>query len=1348
MKKLFLFFHVIRAPGRRRPCVSRRGVYCAVLLSVLSCGRTANIPKHLDDDFLHGTSEGLYRIQDLTMILDEEKIQNLSSSDKHSNYQALLSQKQRLYADSPLKPNISSLRDLLRIRTASKGVQVKISSGMENTFIDPNISFLNEYELLDYTIMKPKTPQQEILKKLLGKIRGFKGFPDTDYYIFPHFAGNYLILYKLAPADKTPYDELPLAKRVGGMLAVPLAGYHVEYCEAVKFLDPNLRETLKSRPLCKGVKYSDRAAYIRLWIHSKQVFQYLKKMDFFQRDFFQGRWIHYQTLVRSPDFINYHIENPGVKTAHLVEFRPAPDKMDVVEVYNLKKDDEARLLFIPVQWMDYEIAGDTEHLDKSFSERVKKDTHAIHRPYLELQFDRLINNEFAYQEKGGKSIKSVVITKDYISFDVEITTKGRVAYMTKYSFERYVENPDYIEKRWFKKDNMLFFPMHSVQRKYYEDPADHSLTDANRFQRVVRFNPKSERILWHFSKSTSKLKWIRDLGRRAVDLVNKALEEAAKGSQHKITLVLDSTGADKEAGDIRYNILNMILSEGETPEQFRWGRNIVNPVTGEVISAASNVWVNHILKDYISIVRNYIRFQIYPPAWRMKPFSRQTADFIENMNIRNLQCNDLSHPPLGVTAFMHEKINSLCPEVSRFIQKEKKDKKTFHPKRLSLPDKDIVKSCASRLAKVKILQSVVRGILHGLGMGNMLSASYDRENFYKTDEMEKLFGSSDFEMKTESHPDPPQYSSVTDIMHFEYPVLPVPGKFDIAALRFIYFDKVEKADGGFLHVPSPAGKDPDSSQKSILEAAAGENLKRYKVCGWDKNPAFCEKNDYGADPFEITANNICQANNLMMIERYRYDRKKIPEGAALPVIKYDSVINFIDKWHDKWKEYRDNILAGRGKSIDDYSFLSLNHVREYNQIMQTAANHPDIKPYYEMRKIIFDHFKRMIFVPAKHCIYKEAESRGNPVYTAAALEVIEEKILRQYPENSEKEDAVFMSCESSIVKDWAGKDKQLIAEVGFFGKDRRYLIRPNKKTDPLDEKSVFYMFHNIFFNKFLGVLHEPDLGYEYYKEWMAYINEGIDLNPYIERERINPALASKDLQLPRVLSYKTDAMELQTADPRKKQQQPSLNIWSIRMEGMKKHKAALRAHLNAGNAELLPNIFSYRALSSTDIDEYAESVQARAGLHDAEIPFLIQAYKEYQTALLQWEQVKSEIRSLPPQEQRAALSLHNTPPYSSFSSFIKQHPAILDQLHNSNFLLPFVDDPSNIMAVLFRKHNKFLKCIREYENSGENCEEAENKRAFTEFMLNHYGCENKNKEEEKKCRAKKEEDHSMPKIPI
>ena len=1308
---------------------------------LLSCGRSANIPEHLNHPFLFGTDKDLFRTQDLKMILSanavEKALSSQSKSESSKEYEKILHTKERLYKENQ-EPNVFSLNELLKITTAKEGEKVKISSNLDNIYIDPDITFLNEYEILDYTVAEPQTRQQELLKKLLGKVKNFKGFPNTDYYILPIFLGNYLVLYKLASPDKIPYEELTMAKRIGDMLAVPLVGYPVEHCQAVNIRGSNnIKETLKFRPLCKGFQELE---YIRLKTRNIQDFEYKKKLDVFPRDFFDGKWLHFQTLVRSPSVENQNdIIKPSFAQARVVEFQASLENLDVVEVNDLKQDDEKRVLFIPVEWRDYEIAQDSELLDSSFSERLKEEDES-NRAYLQIKFNELLNNEFDFFSEGGKSLKSVVISKDYISFDIEVTEKGLPAYLMKYAFKRYVENQDYREKKWFREDSLLFFPLHSVIRKYYENLTDHTRTDLNRFKRAVRFDPQSKEIEWHFSKQSSKLPWVRNLAYTAEKLLNQAFEQAGRDSDYQIKITLDKSGDDKDLGDIRWNTLNLILSESESSEQFSKGRNVANPFTGEVISATANVWLTRILNEYISLIRNYIRFQVYPPAYKMHPFSESAMDTIyKSIETKNLQCVDLSQEPLGVTPFFHEKINSLCKEVTDFIKDNQG--RAFQLKNSRLKDDEPVRSCAQKMAQEKILQSILKQLLTSLGLTNMSSSSFDSDNFYNSSEIKALLEKSSSQFITDTyaipseyfsimemtsgHPNPPQYSSVMESMSLQYPILSIPGKLDISALRFLYFDKVTLKNQKnclkpcILEVPSGADRDPENPQKSILETAfekgyTEKEIKKHKMCGFDsEDPVSCGVQDYGTNPIEIASNTICELNNSFLIKRNRYDAIEEPEFDS----HKETLHRTLTKIHSRWEHYRNDMLAGEGKSIRDYSFLSPDHVEEYLQIIEKAKEVPELKAYETTRKLFFDYFKRLSFAPAKHCIYKVDNS---PNYKAIALENIEEQLLLKYPETSEEE---FMNCQSPIVKKWA-KDKwgegasEFITEVGFFGKERRYLIRPNEKTDHVDEIQASHVFYSFFMSKYNVkdslIFREPDLADEYYRELIDYMTQGSDIKAYIDKNTIKEIKKIDEdipldgnIPLDRVLSYRIDTMEETGYGDNFK------NLWRFRLVGLLNGyryflQESLKEDIKTEREYLFQQNFSYQAFNLTELRKLANSIQKHPGLY-ADFPFLNEIYKEYKD-----QKNQPVIFTILPSWSNEELKREEDK--TLFQSFIQTHPAVLYDSEKGLYRFPYEDSERNILSQLHRKYNEFSKCIEEHKQGGA-CDQLEEKQAFIKLML-------------------------------
>ena len=493
-------------------------LFSIVCLFSLSCTNNLHDKKkrRFKHNFQQGLADNLYNISDVlgnNPVLESEETKFApplpENSAKTDTQFPPLSSKGG-YPKNLLSKN--RLSTFLKIRTAQRGEKVAVSFVQENIYIDPKISFINKYEILDYNIVNAgETEWHTYMEQLLGQIKKFKGFPNTVYYIVPLFIGNYLILYKAGPANKIPYDELPLAKRIGKMLAVPLVGYPIKYCIAQVIPDVNARETGQYQPKCDGIQM-EHAEYIQLNEGEKQIFAYTDKPDLFPKDFFtlkkeekqKYNWFYVRTIVKSPE--NKIVGHQLFLPANLVEFHPSEKKLDVLDAsgYNIESDNKLRALFIPVEWMDYQLKRDSESLHPDFSEELKEDDHSKDLRYFKIKFEDLVENEIEYQ--GKKTLKNVFITDNYFSFNVEITSKESGAYLIKYAFfkKSVNESAEYIPKQWFEQDSTLFFPSFSGERRYYENPIDYSHADHDRFLRTTRYNPKVQKINWYFSKQTPK----------------------------------------------------------------------------------------------------------------------------------------------------------------------------------------------------------------------------------------------------------------------------------------------------------------------------------------------------------------------------------------------------------------------------------------------------------------------------------------------------------------------------------------------------------------------------------------------------------------------------------------------------------------------------------------------------------------------------------------------------------------------------------------------------------------------------------------------------------------------------
>ena len=626
-----------------------------------------------------------------------------------------------------------------------------------------------------------------------------------------------------------------------------------------------------------------------------------------------------------------------------------------------------------------------------------------------------------------------------------------------------------------------------------------------------------------------------------------------------------------------------------------------------------------------------------------------------------------------------------------------------------------------------------------LPRGMFFSASVDTENFYKTyseiqkvfgnlvsDEMKKLFGNSVSLEGTNCHPQPPQYSSVMDYMDFHNPVLFVPGKLDIAALRFIYFDKVDlKKEGSVLEIPSGADRDPNNLQKSILQTADDkeylkEEIKSYKVlCGGEKiegrsyreidpNQPLCKKFDYGANPLEIAINSILKTNSSLLNRRNRYDSERTSFYKNLYFVEQAGAL------YKKWKQYRDELLNQKGKSIEDYSFLNPKHISEYQQVIkEEQVKSLDFKMYYDIRKPVFDYFKRLVFMPVKHCIYKQKSPlQSPPQYSAVALENILTEETGDYVIHPDNSGERFINCKSSVAEDWAKKNKKgkLVTEVGFLSETKRYFLRPKDKY-PIDEISAFTILDEIVANNspFFDIAIDPEFGDEYYHEIKVYALQGANLNPYINETVMKdpeiPRDSASQIQLNRILSYKADERILKN--------ELVEGIFRRRLLILEAAINKLKSQEKSKEMELQ---LEWKPRTLIDIGNTAESIE-----NNGDYPFFTQAYEDYNS------------RKKEPQTELDRHILDNLfddeSKNMSFASFIKHHPATLYNRANSSFvLIPYIDTDENLPARLFRRFNEFVDCIENQKKENIACDDIEEKEVFIKTILNHYYLEVLNKQ--------------------
>lgn len=1045
-----------------------------------------------------------------------------------------------------------SLEDLkqikaLRIKTVEDGEEVKSSISQSGTFIDPSskVSFNKPYYLLDYDVLdvkvsKTDSPEsvksdpQKLLAVLLGKVKNFKGFSGTTYYILPRFVGGWMVLYRVGPPDSIPYDEHFVAEKIGDLMAVPLVGYPIDYCRAIPHQTPYREKTTLFEPECTGVSPM-AAEYVRMTYTGKKKFDYKPKHDIYPNDFFEGKWFYVRTVIRTSEAKVTAVGHQPYEPATLVEFHKTSDALKLVDASGeeLKEEDKAASLLLSVKWKEYELDLDSEERFKTFGEREKAQKKDTTKSYFQILFDRLT---LFGADKAEKEIKNVFLSDDYFSFNLEVHKVGGTPFVVKHAFKREEENPEYPQKQWFEEDSSKFFPVFFVERKYYKDILEgDSQEEEEKFYRVTRFDPRKKEIKWYFSKQTPQTPetaWIRDLGRQGIEFVDREFQEAGKHSDRKIRVTLASDNETRELGDIRYNILNLIVTESaQKTGILGYAPNVSHPVTGEALSATANIWVTQILDDYVDMLRSYIRFNIYPPPWKWQPSYAGVSDFLDKsiheacLDLRKFIDEGYKGPWFDFHSLFHVKERGASFKKEDFLDEER--------------EKKVIGQCAAELAKPYILQVIIHEIRHGFGYRHIFSASADKDNYYEDyDEIKGIFGDTVLEeVVTEGHHPAPKYASVMDYPVQDRPVLSVPGKCDVMATRFLYFDQVElkMKDGEKEFVNTSSGS------QSILQAAKAQriksdNIKKCYVCGGraDKNPRtadedpgdlLCTRFDYGSSPKEVVEYSIEQAYRAAHNNRRFKSDKDSPQNHDI-----SNMSNVLKQFYARWTELRDALFDSlsdqkgvQKTSVWHYSSLISEDTTAYRGLIEEQANKKDktasekeFASYYEVRQPIFDFFKQLFFFPTKHCIYKKRD-----VYQAVSLDVIQIRQEHKHKDKTNRE--IIRHCQSKEAVDWAAENDKgtFVAEVGAFATDRSYFINPQVGEDKVDEVSLFSAWASSV-DKLFPVLNEPDYRAEFFQELENYFTAGLDLNPYISLKERGAFGNPHRVKLDRVLSYEAD----------------------------------------------------------------------------------------------------------------------------------------------------------------------------------------------------------------------------------
>ena len=851
------------------------------------------------------------------------------------------------------------------------------SAGTDALRLEGQLDFINKIYKANYSVSPGEESDTNIpfLKDFLPPNKRFiisNLYPANEskkYTIIFQIEGNYLILYKASQdLDDIPYTERTALekskdgsyKKSDGYYKVPFVGYPIEYCShRVNLIDGRDTNELEVGN-CEKVD-SEQAQYIRVRKGTQQLYRYVEeKQDLFPVKYFEGEWFFNEGRIEGP------IPNSDIflSDAYIVKFDPQTNYLNAIDISGNVKDEKNkrnRIDFIPIVWQKYEVDKEGDKIIAPFKERVSpKDSAITTWPYLRINAKQYIDN--------GQEIVDFLVSEDFFSLTLK---RGNFKYKVSFLRKSAVDDSGFAPRRWFRDDHESHFGILKVEPQKVRNRGEISENERQALIRMVHFNINSQKtqktIKWYFSKNSVEDNFYRNIAKEAVQIYDQAFQMITNGKV-RVELIEDD---EKDLGDFRYNTINLIKSEdfggigllGVAPDY-------VNLDTGQVIGGTANIFLNSTLETSDFTLRHYIRYEIFQKDTKSE---EENKAHVVSDHLKNL-------------------IQTRCPEIEIFITAEKeKNRKPAD----DLGDTELYKACSKKISREYILSIILHEMGHNFGLGHNFQASYDKSNSYKSvEEMKKYFPNATFYEDLDSV-EVTKSSSVMDYLPlFNVPAMTVLGKYDLAALRFLYMGQIEMQDEKIVSLNIP--EDP-SQQKELNEDILSQR-KAYHHCSdeiayntnddvKDREQFICRRGDYGSSPLEIVNFLIEELHRGLNGVRYRYDAMIAKPSIMMMGVK---ILGKVEKFYQRWILLRNEYLNPEELSKSKYLISEEeDRIEDYTTLISSDKKEKEYEKYYNVRKPIYGFFLKVLSFETMKCEVSDDDKNTH----AIDLELIKEHAL-------------------------------------------------------------------------------------------------------------------------------------------------------------------------------------------------------------------------------------------------------------------------------------------------------------------------------------------------------------------
>ncbi len=422
------------------------------------------------------------------------------------------------------------------------------------------------------------------------------------------------------------------------------------------------------------------------------------------------------------------------------------------------------------------------------------------------------------------------------------------------------------------------------------------------------WNPSRKSIVFYLDPKfySEENKTLLKATEESFKTINEGLKQAGTSLQINI-----GGKATTSSGDLRFSRINL-LDEPQATGLLGYGPAVANPLTGEIVQAHINMYSGSLIQSirgtYQSMVdlgfneqqkdesislaqgaghskvkaANKFKNSLNAQILTTSKANDKLIKLSETSKINSLLSTQKQRPKMSNSNFKKNKLelNSLKLEEeknnilkanhticsSELINFAKITKKELPNIRLipgvvsstgKLISWDLLTDEARQgvldlILPIAYIQTLVHEIGHTLGLRHNFMGSYDKANFYTKEESDFL-GLHTI----------PVYSSIMDYGKSDLNGLAIFGKYDVAALRYMYAKKVETKDGQYTDVIS-----------SIQDIKVP--LKKYLFCTDESagNSVPCNRFDEGSTLTEIATNISENYDNSYKYKYFRNGRTK------------------------------------------------------------------------------------------------------------------------------------------------------------------------------------------------------------------------------------------------------------------------------------------------------------------------------------------------------------------------------------------------------------------------------------------------------------------------------------------